>query len=71
MALFEDKLHVTPGIDFLAERFKLDEKISAADYIITGEGSFDNQTLQGKLVDSIISRSLIQKKPCLVLCGRN
>lgn len=37
--------------------------------MITGEGKFDGQTLEGKVVKGVIDRSIIQKKPVVVLCA--
>ena len=37
-----------PGFDLVADSIDLDEKIKAADLVITGEGSLDAQSLSGK-----------------------
>lgn len=36
------------GLDVIADATKLEERIQAADMIVTGEGSFDGQSLNGK-----------------------
>ena len=45
--------------------------IMVHDHIFTGEGSFDNQTLQGKAVAQIIDLSLELGKDVTVVCGVN
>jgi glycerate 2-kinase len=37
-----------PGFDVVADAVELEEKIKAADVVITGEGKLDSQTLEGK-----------------------
>ena len=39
---------VRPGFDLVAEMLDLEAAIERADIVITGEGSLDNQTLEGK-----------------------
>src|SRR5438128_4950717 len=39
---------IRPGFDLVAEAVKLESKIKDADLVITGEGSLDQQTLEGK-----------------------
>ena len=38
-----------------------------ADLVITGEGKFDGQTLEGKVVKGVIERGLAKGKPVVVL----
>ena len=58
-------------MDFVADLTNLDQLIQLNDLIITGEGSFDDQTLQGKAVAQIIGMSLAHEKDIAVLCGRS
>jgi glycerate kinase len=39
---------IRPGFDLVAEMLDLDAAIQRADVVVTGEGSLDNQTLEGK-----------------------
>jgi glycerate kinase len=39
---------IRPGFDMIAETLHLEERIAAADLVITGEGRIDDQTLDGK-----------------------
>ncbi len=53
------------GIDLLLDAIQFDELVRDADYIITGEGSADRQTLMGKLPKGILSRAG-SAKVCLI-----
>ena len=50
IALFGDNAKTVSGMDFVSELTDLEKKVQDNDLIITGEGSFDDQTLQGKAV---------------------
>ena len=71
ISLLDDRASIVSGIDFVANLTDLQEKISQSDLVVTGEGSFDLQTLQGKAVAQIIEYCLAQDKEVLVLCGVN
>ncbi len=64
---------MTSGFELIAEFAELDEKINSIktrpDLIITGEGCFDKQSLQGKLVGRLIQRSDKHQIPILIICG--
>jgi len=44
---------IRSGFEFLAELTRLGEQIASADLVITGEGRFDAQSLEGKVVGQI------------------
>ena len=50
---------ILPGIETIIEIVGLEEKIKNCDFIITGEGKLDKQTLNGKVVQGI--RELAKK----------
>jgi glycerate kinase len=56
-------------MDFTADLCNLNSLIEKADLIITGEGSFDAQTMQGKAVQGVLERCRKLKKPAIVVCG--
>jgi glycerate kinase len=58
------------GAALVRELCGLDAAISAADLVITGEGSFDWQSLRGKLVTAVASSAAARGLPCLVLAGQ-
>lgn len=45
------------GIDAVLDAVKFDEMVLDADVVITGEGSLDEQSFSGKVIDGIIARS--------------
>ena len=59
-----------PGWQLFGEMAGLEQKIADADFILTGEGSFDGQSLDGKLISGILSLSKKYKKKPVVVCGR-
>ncbi len=60
------------GIDFVLGLSNVDALLSAHDFdfIITGEGKFDNQTLHGKLIKGVVDLGKRYKLPVLVVCGQ-
>jgi glycerate kinase len=58
------------GFDVFAECAQLDRLLKQADLVITGEGSFDAQSLMGKGVGECIQRCTRLKRPVVVLAGR-
>ncbi len=59
------------GLDFIADLAHLEDKIKEVDLVITGEGSYDQQSLQGKAAQRIIEMCERSKTKYLVICGRN
>ena len=57
------------GIDIVIEAANLEEKISQADLVITGEGRTDHQTLFGKVPMGIAGIAQKYGKPVICLCG--
>ncbi|MCQ2445957.1 MAG: glycerate kinase [Clostridia bacterium] len=68
LALFGGELE--RGIDVVSHTVGLDEAIRSADLVVTGEGSFDGQSMMGKAVGGIASRAKKAGVPLYVLCGR-
>lgn len=62
---------IVSGVETLATLIGLDEKIAAADYVITGEGSFDSQSFSGKVVGHILERAQSRGVGAGVICGVN
>jgi glycerate kinase len=58
------------GIGLVRDRIGLDAALDAADLVITGEGSFDWQSLRGKVAAGVAEAALERGLPCLVLAGR-
>jgi glycerate 2-kinase len=61
---------VVSGIGLVRTATGLDRELDAADLVITGEGSFDEQSLRGKVVAGVAEGARDRGLPCLVLAGR-
>jgi glycerate kinase len=60
---------LTSGIHLIKKLANFDEVIDQADWIITGEGQLDEQTLSGKTIDGVITSAKKQNIPVAALCG--
>lgn len=60
---------IISGADFVLDNIGIDQKISDSDLVITGEGSFDKQSLMGKITGNIITRCKKQNKKVLIISG--
>lgn len=60
---------IKSGIDAVFEMLNFDEVINECDFVITGEGKFDTQTLEGKVVKGVIDKCEKLNKPLGVVCG--
>lgn len=59
------------GMDYIARLVDLEKQIAQSSIVFTGEGSFDLQTLEGKVVSKIHSLCRKYSKPLYILCGVN
>ncbi|GLG84136.1 glycerate kinase [Acinetobacter calcoaceticus] len=57
------------GVEVVAELNQLAHKISSADWVITGEGKFDQQTLNGKTVFGVSRVAKKKNVPVIVIAG--
>lgn len=57
------------GVEVVAELNQLAHKISSADWVITGEGKFDQQTLNGKTVLGVSRVAKMKNVPVIVIAG--
>lgn len=59
------------GAAYFFELIRMQEKILQSDWIITGEGQYDNQSTQGKACFELMKLAQIhQKKICLITSGQ-
>lgn len=58
-----------PGFELFAQWAKLTSRIEAVDFVLTGEGAIDEQTLMGKGVGELAALCRKLKKPCIGLAG--
>jgi len=62
---------IVSGVETIAELIGLEEKIQGADCVITGEGSFDDQSYRGKAVGYLLAKSKEIERPVMIACGVN
>ena len=60
-----------PGAPWVLEAVRFDERMRAARAVITGEGKLDSQTLEGKLVGEIGTRTRQAGVPLYAVVGRD
>jgi glycerate kinase len=58
-----------PGFDLFRKIYNLDQKIRECDYVITGEGRFDEQSSYGKATHRLIALAWESKKPVVCIAG--
>jgi glycerate kinase len=58
------------GFGLVRDLTALDAALGACDLVITGEGSFDDQSLRGKTVVGVAGAAHTRGVPCVVLAGR-
>jgi glycerate kinase len=61
---------IRPGFEVVAEAVGLEAKIKEADLVITGEGSLDRQTLEGKTPVGVARLAQKLGKPVFAIVGR-
>ncbi|HMG91147.1 MAG TPA: glycerate kinase [Chryseolinea sp.] len=64
-------IKIRRGMDFIAEFTNLEEKIKSADFVITGEGKVDSQTLSGKVVKGVADLAKKNHKRLAIIAGKN
>lgn len=63
------KATLTRGADLVAKATRLDERIAAADIVLSGEGRLDAQSASGKVVAGVASRCAQNGKRCVAVAG--
>lgn len=58
-----------PGFDLVSAWLDLENRLAAADLVITGEGRFDDSSLSGKGPGAVAARALALGKPVHVFAG--
>jgi glycerate kinase len=59
------------GAEFVLDLLGFDERLAAADVVVSGEGRIDSQSLEGKVVGQIAARCLAAGKPLHVVVGQD
>jgi glycerate 2-kinase len=58
-----------PGADVVMDAIGFDGRLAGADVVLTGEGRFDEQSLHGKAVGTVLERASRGGVASVVLCG--
>ncbi|MEA3224842.1 MAG: glycerate kinase [Planctomycetota bacterium] len=61
---------IVSGIETVMNRSNLEAELASADWVITGEGSFDRQSLYGKVVSGILKLATQSDTRIAVLAGQ-
>jgi len=61
---------IQPGFDVVSKAVGLEKKIKDVDIVITGEGSLDRQTLEGKTPAGVARLARKLFKPVFAIVGR-
>ncbi len=66
------KAEFISGVDFVLDLARVDRLVNSIriDYIITGEGKLDDQTLNGKLIKGVIDMGTRFNIPVIGVCGK-
>jgi glycerate 2-kinase len=59
-----------PGFDLVATQLDLEEAVARADLVLTGEGSLDGQTMEGKAPAGVASMARRLGRPVIAFGGR-
>jgi len=63
------EVDITNGIELIIAASKIEENLSDANLVITGEGKIDNQSSSGKVVGRIASLARKHGLDCVAFCG--
>ena len=58
-----------PGVDAVMEAVGFDDQIRGADLVVTGEGTFDEQSLHGKVPAGVMRAAELARITVAVVCG--
>ncbi|MGI6084848.1 MAG: glycerate kinase [Acetivibrionales bacterium] len=58
-----------PGIQAVLDTVNFDELLTGADFVFTGEGKLDSQSLRGKVVIGIAQRARVKNVPVIAVVG--
>ncbi|HCP62318.1 MAG TPA: glycerate kinase [Actinobacteria bacterium] len=62
--------HMRPGVEVVMEAVGLRKRLQGADVVVTGEGSFDEQSLRGKTPAGVLRAAEELRVPAIVVCGQ-
>lgn len=59
------------GVQAVLDAVGFDDLVQVSDLVVTGEGSFDWQSLRGKVVAGVAQAALVRGKPTIVIAGQS
>jgi len=62
--------HRVSGVQAVLDAVGFDALVQTADLVVTGEGTFDWQSLRGKVVSGVAEAALAKAKPTVVIAGQ-
>lgn len=62
---------IVSGVQLLADLIGVIDELAEADCVITGEGTFDDQSYQGKVVGYLLEQAAARGVAAMVVCGVN
>ena len=63
------KAKISSGIETILSFVDFNTHLRHSDWVITGEGLLDTQTLHGKVVKGVLDRCKLADKPLAIVCG--
>ncbi|HKJ11418.1 MAG TPA: glycerate kinase [Ornithinimicrobium sp.] len=60
-----------PGVDVVFDLIGFEEALEGADLVVIGEGSLDEQTLNGKAPAGVAAAAALRGVPVVAVCGRS
>jgi glycerate 2-kinase len=60
-----------PGAEFVLDALDFDARLASADVVVSGEGRFDSQSLEGKVIGAIAARCAAAGKPLHLIIGQS
>src|SRR5437763_5479832 len=67
---FFAKAQLVPGAEWVLSRVGFDAGLAQADFVVTGEGSFDRTSLVGKASGEVVRRAQAARKKVAVVAGK-
>jgi glycerate 2-kinase len=71
LSFFHGNCNLLPGSELIAKHVNLEEQIKLSDVIFTGEGSIDEQSENGKVVNNIEKLAMKYDKKLFLICGKS
>lgn len=68
--VFFAKADLVPGAPWVLDRVGFDAALAKADFVITGEGSFDRTSRLGKATGEVLRHAQDARKPMAIVAGR-